>query len=175
MLGRRRPPREFPSCYYWKSFLNGSSYRCPFQNCVSVPFWLQFSVQFFCYWIVPLACNWRFYCRFGTEFGSHIAPLLAWDRIELWNVVFYSNKLASRQQNKYWPLSGNLWQIIGTNSGWRSDGHCGQEYPLPDGRPSQCNPNGRYPCCSALDICKMKDEDGHCNSSGMWGILYHRS
>ena len=31
---------------------------------------------------------------------------------------------------------------------WREDGRCGEDYPLPDGSPSQCDPNGDKPCCS---------------------------
>ncbi|XP_063691145.1 uncharacterized protein LOC134823553 [Bolinopsis microptera] len=30
---------------------------------------------------------------------------------------------------------------------WRSDGRCGTHYPLPDGSPAECDPDGDIPCC----------------------------
>ncbi|KAF4708688.1 hypothetical protein FOZ63_024764, partial [Perkinsus olseni] len=30
---------------------------------------------------------------------------------------------------------------------YRDDGRCGSQYPLPDGRPAQCNP-WEFPCCA---------------------------
>ena len=32
---------------------------------------------------------------------------------------------------------------------WKDDGWCGSDYPLPDGSPSQCDPDGKFPCCNA--------------------------
>jgi hypothetical protein len=31
---------------------------------------------------------------------------------------------------------------------WRFDGMCGAQYPLPDGGPTECDPDGYKPCCS---------------------------
>ena len=33
---------------------------------------------------------------------------------------------------------------------WRFDGRCGSKYPLPDGAPTECDPEGQKPCCSEL-------------------------
>ena len=30
---------------------------------------------------------------------------------------------------------------------------CGEKYPLPDGRPAQCDPDGEYPCCNENGSC----------------------
>ena len=30
---------------------------------------------------------------------------------------------------------------------WRFDKQCGPGYPLPDGSPSECDPDGDAPCC----------------------------
>ena len=30
---------------------------------------------------------------------------------------------------------------------WRDDGKCGNSYPLPDGSPAECDPDGKNPCC----------------------------
>ena len=38
---------------------------------------------------------------------------------------------------------------------WRLDRKCGRNYPLPDGSPSECDPDSENPCC---------DEDGRCNN-----------
>ena len=35
-----------------------------------------------------------------------------------------------------------------TQRKWRVDGRCGRYYPLPDGTPGQCYPDGDKPCCS---------------------------
>ena len=51
---------------------------------------------------------------------------------------------------------------------WRADGRCGSQYPLPDGRPGQCDPNGngprKGPCCSMSKYCG--NSDAHCKCSG---------
>ena len=42
---------------------------------------------------------------------------------------------------------------------WRQDRRCGKDYPLPDGKPAQCNPEGPLgpkqagPCCSKYGYC----------------------
>ena len=41
---------------------------------------------------------------------------------------------------------------------WRSDWNCGTDYPLPDGRATECNPEGKYPCCGG----KIK---GYCGNT----------
>ena len=40
------------------------------------------------------------------------------------------------------------WRRSGGKQRWRSDRKCGYIFPLADGKPSECNPNGMYPCCS---------------------------
>ena len=40
------------------------------------------------------------------------------------------------------------WDESGGTQKWRHDGLCGRYYPLPDGTPGQCDPNGDKPCCS---------------------------
>merc|ERR1712117_833020 len=51
---------------------------------------------------------------------------------------------------------------------WRPDMRCGPQYPLPDGRPGQCDPtaneNGKGPCCSSIFWCG--NSDAHCKCSG---------
>ena len=49
------------------------------------------------------------------------------------------------------------WKTSGGRMKWRGDGRCGSKYPLPDGTPSQCEYNWKYPCCN--------DEfDGRCGN-----------
>ena len=36
---------------------------------------------------------------------------------------------------------------------WRYDRKCGRKYPLPNGAPSWCNPNGNKPCCDINGEC----------------------
>ncbi|XP_077985005.1 uncharacterized protein LOC144439645 [Glandiceps talaboti] len=45
---------------------------------------------------------------------------------------------------------------------WRDDLRCGKKYRLPDGRPAQCNPRGKFPCCSADGWCGDKTPE-HCD------------
>ena len=40
------------------------------------------------------------------------------------------------------------WEESGGTQKWRHDGKCGYDYPLPDGTPGQCDPDGDKPCCS---------------------------
>ena len=42
---------------------------------------------------------------------------------------------------------------------WRDDGRCGKDFPLPDGKPSQCDPDSWKPCCG---------RDGRCGA----GLFY---
>ena len=53
------------------------------------------------------------------------------------------------------------WRRSGGKQKWRSDGKCGYLFPLADGKPSECNPNGKYPCCSNWAI-------GWCGDSCSW-------
>ena len=44
---------------------------------------------------------------------------------------------------------------------WRYDGRCGVNYPLPDGSPAECDPEGDSPCCSEkLESCGSTNQ--HC-------------
>ena len=44
---------------------------------------------------------------------------------------------------------------------WRYDGNCGEMYPLPEGTPAQCDPDGEYPCCDKNGQCSH-DKPFHC-------------
>ena len=44
---------------------------------------------------------------------------------------------------------------------WRNDGKCGSEYPLPDGRPAECDPDGENPCCNDV-------WDGECGNTARY-------
>ena len=39
------------------------------------------------------------------------------------------------------------WRESGGTQMWRNDGMCGSHFPLPDGKPGQCDPKGKFPCC----------------------------
>ena len=56
------------------------------------------------------------------------------------------------------------WRESGGTKKWRYDGRCGLTYPLPDGTPSQCDPDGEKPCCSTANrgICGNTTE--HCSN-----------
>ena len=45
------------------------------------------------------------------------------------------------------------WTESGGTQKWRHDGKCGEKYPLPDGTPGQCDPDGEYPCCNKNGQC----------------------
>ena len=40
------------------------------------------------------------------------------------------------------------WEESGGKIKWRKDSRCGSHYPLPDGNPTECDPDGVNPCCS---------------------------
>lgn len=43
----------------------------------------------------------------------------------------------------------------------RTDGGCGENYPLSDGSPAWCNPSGEAYCCSEWGFCGSSE--AHCN------------
>ncbi|XP_070551405.1 uncharacterized protein [Ptychodera flava] len=47
---------------------------------------------------------------------------------------------------------------------WRSDGRCGQQFPVVDGSPATCDPEGETPCCSAERFCGSGEEYCKCKS-----------
>ena len=54
------------------------------------------------------------------------------------------------------------WRESFGNKKWRYDKKCGKKYPLPDGTPSQCDPDGDYPCCNGWWCYKATDLE-HCS------------
>ena len=55
------------------------------------------------------------------------------------------------------------WEESRGNLKWRYDGRCGSEFPLPDGSPSECDPDGENPCCSHESYGNCRDEPTHCS------------
>ena len=58
------------------------------------------------------------------------------------------------------------WEESRGNLKWRYDGRCGSEYPLPDGSPSECDPDGENPCCSHWSYGYCGDGPAHCSCDG---------
>ena len=54
------------------------------------------------------------------------------------------------------------WRESGGKQKWRYDGRCGSSYQLPDGRPSECNPDGENPCCNGFWCSNDKNNDCIC-------------
>ncbi|XP_077981855.1 macrophage mannose receptor 1-like [Glandiceps talaboti] len=55
----------------------------------------------------------------------------------------------------------SLSNVIVPSKKWRDDLRCGQNYPLEDGSPAQCDPDSDYPCCSPADWCGITA--AHCD------------
>ena len=51
---------------------------------------------------------------------------------------------------------------------WREDGRCGEQFPLPNGQPGQCDPEGdgpkKGPCCSSKGFCGNTVKHCECSS-----------
>ena len=48
---------------------------------------------------------------------------------------------------------------------WRYDRWCGDKFPLPDGTPSECDPDGRFPCCNTeIGQCSISNKHCFCAS-----------
>ena len=45
------------------------------------------------------------------------------------------------------------WRESGGKQKWRYDGKCGENFPLPDGTPSECDPDSELTCCNHLNVC----------------------
>ena len=58
----------------------------------------------------------------------------------------------------YWE-----WRRSGGEQKWRYDGRCGELYPLPDGTPSECDPDGENPCCSDRWDGRCGNTEGYCS------------
>ena len=57
------------------------------------------------------------------------------------------------------------WEESGGTQKWRYDGMCGIKYLLPDGTPSQCDPDGNKPCCSNIWYGDCGNTAEHCSCS----------
>merc|ERR1712013_554694 len=59
------------------------------------------------------------------------------------------------------------WTVKG-QSLWRDDGRCGEEFPLADGSPGQCDPAGdgprQGPCCSPKGFCGNTEKHCKCGT-----------
>ena len=55
----------------------------------------------------------------------------------------------------------NLYLIL-VEQRWRNDGKCGTDFPLLDGAPSECNPDGDKPCCNSTSMCGSGYLNGNC-------------
>ena len=55
------------------------------------------------------------------------------------------------------------WGESGGTQKWRYDRKCGSNFPLPDGKPAQCDPDGDNPCCDAIDFGECGDSTEHCS------------
>ena len=55
--------------------------------------------------------------------------------------------------SSHWYLILMIGVASATNPRVRGDGKCGSTNPLPDGSPSECDPNGPGPCCSKWGNC----------------------
>ena len=66
------------------------------------------------------------------------------------------------------------WEESGGTQKWRYDGNCGNKYPLPDGLPGQCDPDGDKPCCSDDDygFCGNTAEGCSCYSCTNYTRIY---
>ena len=57
------------------------------------------------------------------------------------------------------------WRESGATQKWRNDSRCGSEYPLPDGTPAECDPDGDKPCCSGNLYGECGYSAEHCSCS----------
>ena len=57
------------------------------------------------------------------------------------------------------------WKESGGTQKWRYDRKCGIYYPLADGAPAQCDPDGDKPCCSSDDYGNCGNTPEHCSCS----------
>ena len=66
------------------------------------------------------------------------------------------------------------WRESAGKKKWRYDGKCGSFFPLPDGSPAQCNPDGPSPCCSSFDrgVCGNTAEHCLCQICSDYKLVY---
>ena len=64
------------------------------------------------------------------------------------------------------------WEESGGTQRWRYDGRCGSSYPLPDGTPGQCDPDGDKPCCGEHGWCGDTATFCSCSSCTNYRRIY---
>ncbi|XP_066270446.1 uncharacterized protein [Branchiostoma lanceolatum] len=67
---------------------------------------------------------------------------------------YLKSKLCSAGE-KHSVSAGNMydWIDLPAAKKWRDDKRCGQGWPAEDGSPAECDPSGKYPCCSPANWC----------------------
>ena len=55
------------------------------------------------------------------------------------------------------------WRESDSKQRWRYDDWCGVNFPLPDGRPAECDPNGDNPCCNVQGRCGRGPSNCFCS------------
>ena len=55
------------------------------------------------------------------------------------------------------------WRESGGTQMWRNDGKCGDDYPLPNGTATECDPGGEKPCCNRDGMCEYLFADCFCS------------
>ena len=66
------------------------------------------------------------------------------------------------------------WRESNGTQKWRYDGKCGSDYPLPDGKPGQCDPDGDKPCCSSRWYGECGNSTKHCSCNGCSNYTFVR-
>ena len=47
---------------------------------------------------------------------------------------------------------------------WRGDNRCGADFPLHNGKISECNPDGEFHCCNSTSHCGKTSDDCECDN-----------
>ncbi|KAI8507151.1 cytoplasmic pattern recognition receptor signaling pathway in response to virus [Branchiostoma belcheri] len=62
------------------------------------------------------------------------------------------------------PASSSQKGPVAPTRKWRDDFRCGKGYPAENGKPAECDPDGKFPCCSPGNWCG--NSKYHCDCSG---------
>ena len=54
---------------------------------------------------------------------------------------------------------------------WREDSYCGENYPLPDGNVTECDPDGNTRCCGDYIFCGNRDFQCYCTTCTDYRIV----
>ena len=147
------PDGENPCCS-WNGQCGNTTEHCSCSSCKDYKFikdWKQSETK----------QRWRNDGRCGSTFSLPDGTSSLCNPIGENPCCNYESGYCGNIKNNYCADYSQIYKDWNESEGkrrWRYDRRCGRKFPLPDGTPSECDPDGKNPCCNTLvGICDGKE------------------